>query len=307
MTTNRNVIDPLDASQDDLTRIRGIGSKTAKAFYVSGFCRFTDLAQSSPEALAKALLDGGDLKFSPERIDALGWIELARSLVQQTQEEQGAPLQKLADTPPTEKGTEVSVGAQAARWQQHAGFSLFFDHVLDNRGKETWQTRIWRTRGYHDETGELVQFPDIELRHWATWIMKQANLPVDIEAELNPPTPAKVTILDVQVEATMEPDVHTKKLVTEIQFALSNAHPALNAPESTPYQILLLLVEQEHNQTMLIAAEQCLLYPDQPIHTHRVEFPVPDVGRYALQTFVLVQAETELMAGQRGPTINVIP
>ena len=61
---------------------------------------------------------------------------------------------------------------------------MFFDHVLDAKGTQSWQTRIWQTRVYHDETDAEVQFPGVEPHQWVQWILQQADLPAELRAVL---------------------------------------------------------------------------------------------------------------------------
>lgn len=309
MPTDTETTSPPSVAQDDLRTIKGIGSKTAEAFYASGFRRFTDLAESSPEVLAQALFTGGGLKISPERIAASGWIELAREAAQQQNSEVISA---------TTAGQVIDTLSHNKEWPEHACFFLFFDYKVDENGKESWQTRIWRTRVYHHKTGEEKIIPDIEPHLWVPWIIEQAHLPLDSETVFSAPnapktsepemaSPTKLTILDVQVAAQEQPESKAKKLSAEIHFVLAQSYAEFAIPESTPYQILLLLINQERHQTNLITSEHGLFYPDEPVHIHRLEFPIPDLGRYTLQTFVVVRAETEYVALYRGPTINVIP
>ena len=98
-----------------------------------------------------------------------------------------------------------------------------------------------------------------------------------------------------------------KKLVAQIQFTVSSPSPEAVTTDSAPCQILVLAVDQNRGVTKLIASEHGLFHPGQAVNTHRLEFPIPDVGRYELQTIVLVQGQIELMADYRGPTVTVIP
>ena len=41
-------------------------------------------------------------------------------------------------------------------WKQHAGFTVFFDYTVDDGGKKQWSTKIWRTKAYHDESGNQL-------------------------------------------------------------------------------------------------------------------------------------------------------
>lgn len=57
-------------------------------------------------------------------------------------------------------------GAVPGRWRQQGGFSVFFD----TRPGETGERR-WRTRLYHEETGDEATFPDSEPTEWVRWML----------------------------------------------------------------------------------------------------------------------------------------
>jgi hypothetical protein len=52
------------------------------------------------------------------------------------------------------------------RWQQRAGFSVFFD-VQPTGPRELRR----RTRLYHEETGDETTFPGAEPAHWVRWML----------------------------------------------------------------------------------------------------------------------------------------
>ena len=168
------------------------------------------------------------------------------------------------------------------------------------------------------ECDKEITFVGIEPHLWFNWILQQADLPVDVGSDLivpetpvSPttviPNPAQVSILDVEVEPKSLPDVRNKTLMTSIQFTVSGVNTETLMAENTPYQILMLIVDQNRGLTKLIASEQGLFQPEQSVYTHRLEFPIPDLGRYELQTIVLIQSQTDLTTIHRGPNISVIP
>src|SRR5271167_288334 len=55
------------------------------------------------------------------------------------------------------------------RWQQCAGFSVFFD--VQPTGPGGPGELRWQTRLYHDETGEETTFPGCEPTYWVRWML----------------------------------------------------------------------------------------------------------------------------------------
>lgn len=56
------------------------------------------------------------------------------------------------------------------RWDQHAGFSVFFDSRSDDAGRP-----VWRTRLYHEETGDETTVHSDALLDWVRWIVDRAG------------------------------------------------------------------------------------------------------------------------------------
>jgi hypothetical protein len=69
---------------------------------------------------------------------------------------------------PADDGREPgpAEGAIPGRWRQQSGFSVFFDTRRGGTGE-----RRWRTRLYHEETGDEATFPDSEPTEWVRWML----------------------------------------------------------------------------------------------------------------------------------------
>lgn len=70
--------------------------------------------------------------------------------------------------PPGRPGREG--GSSRGRWQQHAGFSVFFDSVAGDAGGP-----VWRARLYHEETGDETTMPGGVRSDWVQWIIDRAG------------------------------------------------------------------------------------------------------------------------------------
>ena len=317
MAVDKNTSSSTGNLQDNLETITGIGPRTAEALSHAGIHRLEDLAESTPDELARALKEVG-LRITAKQIEAMNWIGQAQALLQQAREEQVPPQQNQeAEQEPAETQLEKNT-PPGTQWHQHAGFSLFFDYELDEEGRQSWQTRVWQTRVYHEEADAEAQFPGIEPHLWVNWILQQANLPVEVESDLiaaetliSPatvtPNPAQVSIRDVEIEPQSSSDVRNSKFVSAIHFNVSGANAETLTADNTPYQIMVHTVDLASGVMQLVASERSQLHTGQSAYIHRLEQPIPDLRRYELQTIVLIQSQPELMTIYRGPTINVTP
>ena len=61
-------------------------------------------------------------------------------------------------------------------WTQRAGFSVLFDLAADPAAQEVWRTRI-----YHDETGQEAVLAGVDTLRWPRWIL--ARLAADRKSD----------------------------------------------------------------------------------------------------------------------------
>ena len=76
--------------------------------------------------------------------------------------EQTQPSEGLADATPEEL---------PGQWRQRAGFSMFVDVPADGGQDGTWRTRI-----YHEESGEEIALEGTEASGWLSWILQRIDL-----------------------------------------------------------------------------------------------------------------------------------
>lgn len=178
-------------SPDDLKRIVGLDPWIARLIEESGIEGLSALGGLSAPALAALLLGRAAAALTPERIERDDWLGQARRLGADETPQTGG----TDDEPPH----EPSGGER----RQQAGFSLFFDLVRDDRGHETWNTRV-----YHEESGAEIVLPGVEPGAWSDWILGQA-LPADKRERARPLEPSSglpdplhlvlVRIVDTQI------------------------------------------------------------------------------------------------------------
>ncbi|MGH3769119.1 MAG: hypothetical protein ACRDS0_09110 [Pseudonocardiaceae bacterium] len=70
--------------------------------------------------------------------------------------------------PPGRLGDEDD--SSSGRWRQQAAFSLFVDSLTDDAGEP-----VWRTRLYHEETGDETTVRSGALVDWVRWIVDRVG------------------------------------------------------------------------------------------------------------------------------------
>lgn len=69
-----------------------------------------------------------------------------------------------------------SVAGGPADWQQRGGFSIFFDAAVDDAG-DAASGETWRTRVYHEETGQEIVLAGLGETEWPGWILGRLGGP----------------------------------------------------------------------------------------------------------------------------------
>jgi len=209
-------------------------------------------------------------------------------------------------------------------WREQAAFSLWFGHVTDEHGKQVWRTCVYHESGEQkamEQAGPIAKkdFTGVVTDPWVNWILERARLPVaaepiptEIEAAV-PPAPvrsydAQLEILDVQVsQVTTPPGVRGKKLMAEVRFQISGPERATLVAERLPFQIEVHTIDVESEAAHLVASERSRLQPQVFEYTSHQEFPIPDLGRYELQSIVLLLPPGEMLAFRQDAPFRVVP
>lgn len=282
----------LGSDGDDFEAIQGIGPKFAEALQRIGIHRYADFAEYTSDQLAQMLFEQTGVRVSPQRIESQNWIGQATALTGET---------------------------QVVTWRQQAGFSLFFDYMLDGQGEPHWQTRVCQTRVYHEESGSEELFPGIEPLPWVEWILRQADLPAAVDAAPLPapasapaqPTAtagAKLEILEPHV-AVLEPgaDARQRRLAITISFRLVGGPFATLASDGTPYQVEIHLTDLHRGVTNLVSSQRGRLQLATVDYSSEQVVEIPAVGRYELQSIVFLLPPGEALAVRVGPALQVLP
>lgn len=321
MENNKNSTAEAGEHPDDLEIIDGIGPVYSEALHQIGVHRFADLAQWTPLDLLRTLHEETGTHVRFERIESDNWIGQAQMLADQAEH----------DAEPAELGAaSAEDGVQPGNdpdWRQQASFSLTFDSAASENGE-----RRWRTRAYHDECNEEVSFSGVDPMSWVDWILDRAQLPrteqtepsepQEALAEPIPPGPitgswsrsvaqetARLEIGHVELsEVAREPGERDKKLVADVEFELLRTDAETLVNDLLPTRVEAHMVDLDTLQAHLVAAVEHQLQSETPEATCRLEFAMPEVGRYQLNTIVLSLPPADVMyAHARGPTINIVP
>ncbi|NKQ37254.1 MAG: DUF4332 domain-containing protein [Chloroflexi bacterium] len=298
--------------RDNLQEITGIGAKFAEALYQAGIARFADLARYSPQQISALLKEQGGATAAPERIKAEDWIGQAGRLAGSVDSELGATAVKT-ESPPV----EAAVDNQKPARHQHAGFSLFFDYIIHESGEREWQTKV-----YHEEASKEAIFAGTDTAVWVNWIMKQAKLPPvsasgtsveEVEEDEVKSTQAvahqydvKLQLLGVQAIPGPSAGLEDNKWVAEVRFALRGPDAAFIAGQRIPYQVEFQMLDLTTNKiAYFVELSEFQLEPGKFEYLDRHEMPMPDAGRYELQTNVYVHPPAEMRACYAGPALNI--
>jgi len=310
----------IETSEDDvpiaLTDINGIGPTYAKALSKIPIRDLDDLAQYTPDSLSDALHKLG-VNVSAKRIKRENWIGQAKNGLGQLDNNEQTPTERETGThqEPEESHTQ-------SKWQQHAGFYVFFDYETGEDGEQVWQTRVWQTRAYHNESGEEETFPGVGPAPWVNWILKKAEL-LDV-ADLAPAEPeiavsredieaeaqeeARIDILDVQLsKSSPSSGVPEKKLMAEVRFQISGVKAETITADRIPFQVEVRVLDLESRATNLVATGQSQLEPQKFEYTSPQEFPFPELGRYEIRSRVFLLPSDETIASHKGPIFKVVP
>ena len=324
--------DNLNTSSDNLTEILGIGQGYAKALNAIGVSSFADFSKyETSEELHRALSEQDVTEVPLWKVQKGDWIGQAgeKAAAQQASVEEALAAEE------TEMAATSETGPDEGTWRQHAGFSIFFDFVTDQNGEQAWQTRVWQTRTYHDESGGEEKFSGIEPALWANWILDQAGLPIHLklpspqseieeepapeESSAPPLTEAPVEPLSIHEETRIEmievkiaefgptSDIPEKQLLAQVRFQLAGPDAEKIVGAEAPYRLEVHTVAAENGSSSLVASGRGRLQANEFEYVHRQQFPMPEVGRYEIHCVALLLPPGQMIAYGAGPILNIVP
>jgi hypothetical protein len=311
---------------DDLTIINGIGPSGAEALRKIGIRSFADLARYSPQSLSVELIDGADFKISSKKIEHQNWIGQANALTHSSS----------LEPPDIDEQEEEEGDSPSSSWHQQAGFSLFFDH-----SDEAPEAEAWRTRVYHDETGEVTEFLTVDTTTWVNWILDQVKLPlpgqsiatrkisemdtIPIETpqakQLQAPTPDELSqpqteaddmvhfeIQEVTVSVSQpSTGMPEKRIMVAVDFRLAGSGAKYMLDEQVPYRVEIHTVNLQNKDLSLVTSERGHLQPGVYEYRSLQNFSIPELGRYELNSMVILLPPIGKMSYFCGPIFKVVP
>jgi hypothetical protein len=300
-------------------RIRGIGARTAEAFYDLGVRNLADLHQylieRTDEQVVTSLRERGARVFPDSIIEKYDW---RGQVEKQAAECKATPV--AADRAPDE---EPSGSHRASR--HDAAFSIFFDYITTEDGASVLQTTVYQENNY----GEEAVFTGAETVPWLNWIIKQAKLPLVGEAMAEesdfqgqpgpaeeapelplPETPAQKRI-EIQSLRTspIEPSLGQpeKRLRAEVKFRIVGPEAESMTARGAVYRVEVHTLHKETGTPNLVASSHGRLKPNVRAYASRHEFGLPPLGRYDLYAIVLLLPPEEATAYYRGEPIRIVP
>jgi hypothetical protein len=114
------------------------------------------------------------------------------------------------------------------RWEQRAGFSVFFDVQPSGPGG-----LLPRTRLYHEETGDETTFSGWEPTDWVMWMLDRLRSAQPASEQAGEPISlVSMEIIDVRLVGDQAPDPGDDSVAVELQLRVSGMaelHRALAA------------------------------------------------------------------------------
>ncbi|MEZ4658905.1 MAG: hypothetical protein R2911_15170 [Caldilineaceae bacterium] len=204
-----------------------------------------------------------------------------------------------------------------AQWTSHAEFMLVFENMVGDQDNQIWQTRVWSLRVGENECDKEIVFAGLEPGPWIQWIWSHAQLtkgsvPVELETSSSPiHTDSNITsieITEVQVSEDDSPaESHDKYLTVVVHFRISGEDATMITDRAAAYQVDIFTISQSAHTAISAGSVQGHFQPRVYEYTSRHNFPVPNVGKYALECIVVVSPPYAIKTTHRGPSIKVIP
>jgi hypothetical protein len=283
--------------EDNLKLIKGVGTAGETRLRKAGIHSYASLASQTPETL------GNLLGYPLTRQKNLqGWIEEAKRFTSKASRKQ------------QEKRSHTDISNR----QRYATFTL--EVLLDH------SDRVRRTQVVHVQSGEE--------KHWSSWddfglanyIVQKANIkqPILSKARKNqtntktvaikdrtnalefitPPTSDIPTLAVAISEVTIS--AQASRLHEQCSFGLSGSKAAETTSTQSRFVLEVLAFNLLTSQTDILTTCEGVLQSDQLEYSMSMLFPAPKIGRYLLETIVLLP-EADAITVHRGPFLTMIP
>lgn len=323
MNDEESRTEPADTG-NDLQLLEGVGAAYAQALHDIGIHTFADLAAyESAAELQRALKERAKKTVSLKTIENVGgtegsWIEQARGRAEEsgTVPERHNAAEEEAVPDPEPESTEPNAG-----WRPVQEFTLFLDDRVDDEGHRQWQLRA-----YDGVSGLEDKFTVQDYNSWVEWIFDHAKMPeseklevseqpvrepaaepekVADEPETAPVEPAQLDIIDVEVRRS--PATERAELEASVTFRVSGAEAGRVVAERYDYQVEVYTSKMEDGTSRFGGYARGQLEPGRLEYESRVTFPMLELGRYELESMVLLFPPGEGVSFFKGSTFRIVP
>lgn len=291
--------------EDNLKLIKGVGTAAETRLRKAGIHSYASLASQTPETL------GNLLGFPSTRLNTLqGWIQEARHFTSK----------------PSRRQREKRPPTSISNRQRYATFTL--EILLDN------SNRVRRTQVVHVQSGEENHWPAWDDIRLVDYIVQKANIyhpsqPKTLKNRTNtktvstknktdgmefitPPTKEQnqsqagdMQTLSVSIsEVTLSPQA--SELHEQCSFGLSGSKAVEITTNQSRFVLEVLAFNLLSSQAEILTICEGMLQPDQLEYSMSMVLPPPKIGRYLLETIVLIP-EADAITIQRGPLLTMIP
>ena len=270
------------ADADDLQRIQGIGPATERRLHQAGLRTFAQLAQASPDKLAK-LVPG----WSAERIAHAGWVKQARRLAGRLSPERlhyaTFTVELLLDAANTARRTRVT-------------------HVQSGE-EEMWAA--W-------DTARLIRFMGQRAKLPARVLQPAAPAEAKPARKAAAPSPAEpLTSPHIEVDKFEVVDrgerrfSASRRLQAHLRFHSAGLPTDTAAMETKPVWVSVLGCELTTGQMTVLESGQHSPDSDQEAYSLTLAFDLPAAGRY--QTLgLIVLPHLNQIKGRLGEILSVV-
>ncbi|MCU0486330.1 MAG: hypothetical protein MUC85_09515 [Anaerolineales bacterium] len=279
-------------SVQELEQVEGIGHKTAQALFEMGLRNYAGLAyyleRTPAEEIARDLQERGvniksGLIQKEKMLTSIHNLSITQAIAAtEAGREAEPPQEAIAEMPPSEL-PEIT-----------AQFTISFGWATQPDGSRQLLTTVYDERNF----GKEVVFQGRDPQPWVDWILEHANIQTgqenlpDVEhihANAEPVVeavlPEDLEVLSIDV---FEPEPMAGKpgstLIADVQFQLSPAQLDYLISEARPCQVSVYLHDLASDTLQLISAGNQELIPGKTHCQYQVEFPIPNLGRYTIQT-----------------------
>ena len=297
MSTKSDAVASDDRPHSDLGRIKGLGPKSAKALPALGIGNCAELAQYLMQHSAQELSDRlaeQKVSVAAKTIENEDWLGQAREQAVQAEGE-----------PATLKEEERGTGEEDETPNRRSG--------LPNEVR--FGVIFWRENGHWKVTTYDERLPiEYDKQHgtdpaeWANWILSEMKPHLKVKPIPNESRTAAASDLEIEILDVRLSEVERfRKLAAELSFRVSGSMVDALAADRIPFWLHVHIVNLRNEEADCVALLREELEPAASTYKKKLEFPIPEVGRYELHNLVLLLSPVGRVAYRQGPILEVRP